>query len=74
MLSSHGWEKLLDEENDLAAIDQLVERFSIPLQGAQADINVIKTEFGSMIEYAVQYIATQLQFCVVEAVSCTYVC
>lgn len=58
MLSSHGWEKLVQEENDLAAIDCLVERFSTPLQGAQADINVITTEFGSMIEYAVQYIAT----------------
>ena len=58
VLSSHGWEKLLEEEIDLAAIDRLVERLSLPLQGAQADINVIKTEFGSMVEYAVQYIAT----------------
>ena len=58
VLSSHGWEKLLEEENDLAPIDRLVERFSIPLQGARADINLIKTEFGGMIEYAVQYIAT----------------
>ena len=58
MLSSHGWEKLVQEESDLAAVDRLVERFSTPLQGAQADINVIKTEFDSMIEYAVQYIAT----------------
>ena len=58
MLSSHCWEKLLQEQNDLAAIDQLVEQFSTPLQGAQADISVCKTEFGSMIEYAVQYIDT----------------
>ena len=28
VLSSHGWEKLLEEENDLAAIDRLVEGFS----------------------------------------------
>ena len=58
VLSYHGWEKLLEEENDLTAIDRLMERFSVTLQGAQVDVNVIKTEFGSMIEYAVQYIAT----------------
>ena len=57
MLSSHGWEKLVEEEDDLEAIDRLIERFAIPLQGAQADADVIKTEFGNMIEYAVQYIA-----------------
>ena len=57
MLSSHGWEKLVEEEDDLEAIDRLIERFAIPLQGAQADTDVIKTEFGNMIEYVVQYIA-----------------
>ncbi len=57
MLSSQGWEKLLEEENDLAAIHRLIERFATPLQGAGADTDVIKGEFGDMIEYAVQYIA-----------------
>ena len=47
------WEKLVQKENDLAAIDRLVEQFSTPLQGAEADVHVIKMEFGSMIEYAV---------------------
>lgn len=56
MLSSHGWEKIVEEE-DLAAIDRLIEHFATPLQGAQADTNVIKMESSSMIEYAVQYIA-----------------
>ena len=32
VLSSHGWEKLIEEEDDLAAIDRLIERFEIPLQ------------------------------------------
>ena len=49
MLSSHGWEKLVQEDDDLAAIDRLVKRFSSPLQGAQADTTVIKAEFGNMI-------------------------
>lgn len=57
MLSSHGWEKLVKEDDDLAAIERLVEQFSTPLQGAQANIDVIKEEFADMIEYAVQYIA-----------------
>ena len=55
--SSHGWEKLVQEKDDLAAIDRLVTKFALPLQGAQADTTVIKAEFGNMMEYAVQYIA-----------------
>lgn len=58
MLSSHGWEKSIQEEDNFAAIDRLVIRFTLPLQAAQADTTVIKAEFGNMIEYAVQYIAT----------------
>ena len=57
VLSSHGWEKLIDEHSDMAAIDRLVERFAYPLEGAQANTDVIKTEFTDMIEYAVQFIA-----------------
>lgn len=56
MLSSHGWEKAIEEQDDLAAIERLVERFATPLLGAEADTNVIKEEFANMIEYAVQYI------------------
>ena len=41
----------------MAAIDRLVERFAYPLEGAQANTDVIKTEFTDMIEYAVQFIA-----------------
>ena len=59
MLSSHGWEKVIEEESEaeLEAIDRLVERFDVPLGGANADTSAIKTEFNDMIEYAVQYIA-----------------
>ena len=41
----------------MSAVDRLVERFAAPLEGAQADTDVIKTEFSDMIAYAVQYIA-----------------
>ena len=57
MLASHGWEKLIEDDNDMAAIDRLVERFASPLEGAQADTNLMKTEFTDMIGYAVQYIS-----------------
>ena len=57
MLSSHGWEKVLEADNDLAAIDRLVERFGIPLQSTEANIDAIRDEFAGMIEYSVQYIA-----------------
>ncbi len=56
LLSSHGWEKLV-EEGDMTAINRLVDRFSAPLQAAQADTDAIKMEFSDMIAYAVQYIA-----------------
>ena len=37
MLSTHGWGKALEEDNDMSAIDRLVQRFTIKLQGAGAD-------------------------------------
>jgi hypothetical protein len=49
--------RLVKEESDTAAIDSLVERFATPLTAAQADTDVIKTEFSEMIAYAAQYIA-----------------
>ena len=57
VLSSHGWEKIVTEEEDLSSIDRLVTRFATPLQGAGATIEDVKVEFSQMIEYAVQYIA-----------------
>ena len=57
MLSTHGWEKALEEENDMAAIEQLVARFAVPLQGARTNTDEMVKEFGDMISYASQYIA-----------------
>ena len=57
VLSSHGWEKVVEEKNNLESIERLVERFIIPLQGAGVLTGVIKEEFQNMIEYAVEYIA-----------------
>ena len=63
LLSSQGWEKLVEEESDMAPIDRLVERFAAPLEATQADTDVIKTEFCDMIAYAVQYIAISSLCC-----------
>ena len=47
----------MEEDNDMAAIERLVERFAIPLQGALANTDEIVKEFREMISYATQYIA-----------------
>ena len=57
LLNSEGWEKLVEEENDMAAIDRSVERFATSLEASGADTDAIKTEFCDMIAYTVQYIA-----------------
>ena len=57
MLSTQGWEKALEEDNDMAAIDRLIQRFAIPLQGAAVDTEEVVKEFREMISYATQYIA-----------------
>ena len=64
MLSTHGWEKALLEGNDMAAIKHLTERFSVPLEGAQANTDVVVAEFHEMISYATQYIILSvLEYC-----------
>ena len=44
MLSTHGWEKAL-EDNDMTAVDRLVQRFTIPLQGAGVDTDEVVKDF-----------------------------
>ena len=54
-LSTTGWEKAIEEENDLQAVDHLVEKFSIPLEEAGAVIAGIHSEFADIMQYAAQY-------------------
>ena len=56
ILATQGWQKALDENNPLEAVDRLVQQFTIPLQGAGADIAEIHAEFDAMLQYACQYI------------------
>ena len=57
MLATQGWEKIIAEEESLEAINRLVDRFTIPLLGASADLEAISGEFKEMVHYAIQYIS-----------------
>ena len=65
MLSTHGWQKLIDDQSDsdedgedpFKAIDQLTERFKFPLEKAGADLSEMRSEFEAMISYATQFIS-----------------
>ena len=43
-LSTQGWEKALEEEDNLETVERLVEIFTIPLEGAVANTAEIHTE------------------------------
>ena len=49
--------KIIAEEESLKAINRLVDRFTIPLLGASADLEAISGEFKEMIHYTIQYIS-----------------
>ena len=57
ILATQGWQKLLDENDNLNAIDRLVEHFSIPLVKANVCLETIYSEFEGILDYACQYIS-----------------
>ena len=57
VLASQGWQKAVEEEDSLEAIDRLVEQFSIPLESAGADISAIHGEFQELLQYATTYVS-----------------
>ena len=56
-LATQGWQKAVDENDNLEAIDRLVTRFTIPLQSAGAQIEEIHTQFDALLKYATQYVS-----------------
>ena len=60
VLATQGWQKAVDEEDPLEAVNHLVQQFTIPLQSASADIEGIHAEFGAMLQYACQYISVSI--------------
>ena len=57
VLATQGWEKMVREKTPLDSVDRLLERFSVPLKGSQADLSRIKAEFELLVQYAVQFIS-----------------
>ena len=57
VLGTQGWEKAVEEDDSMDAINRIVERFTVPLQGASANIEVIVPEFVALVQYAVQFIS-----------------
>ena len=57
VLSTQGWEKLVEENAFMDSISRLIDRFKIPLKGAGASIEEIDGEFKQMVDYAIQYIS-----------------
>ena len=57
ILATQGWQKLLDENDNLNATDRLVEHFSIPLVKANVCLETIHSEIEGILDYACQYIS-----------------
>ena len=60
VLASQGWQKALDENDTLEAVDRLVERFTLPLQAAGVQLEEIHAEFYAVLQYACQYISLSI--------------
>ena len=45
VLATQGWQKLVDDEDSLDAVDRLATQFSTPLQGAGVQLEEIHAEF-----------------------------
>lgn len=57
VLATQGWQKALDEGDTLEPVNRLVEKFTIPLQMAGAQVEEIHGEFEAILQYACQYIS-----------------
>ena len=57
ILGTQGWEKTVEENDSMEAINRLVERFTVPLQAASANIGEIAGEFEALVHYTIQFIS-----------------
>ena len=57
MLASQGWQKIINENEDLGAIDRLAEHFRLPLERANTEMDEIHIEFECVLQYATKYIS-----------------
>lgn len=57
VLATQGWQKAVDEKNDLKAIDRLVDRFTVPLKAADTQMEEIHAEYDALLHYSIHYIS-----------------
>ena len=57
ILSTHGWEKLMEEKDPMDCITRLTSRFKLPLEHAGTVVEEIRDDFNQMMDCAVQYIS-----------------
>ena len=57
VLATQGWQKLVDYEDSLDAVDRLATQFSTPFQGAGVQLEEIHAEFESVLEYSTRYLS-----------------
>ena len=60
-LATEGWQKAIDEKDELKAVDRVVENFIIPLQAVV--VVRIHAEFDVLIQHANQYISLSTMNC-----------
>ena len=53
---TQGWQKLVDQGDDLKTVDRIVSQFSIPLQAAATQTEEVHSEFQNVLEYSTQHI------------------
>ena len=63
ILATEGWQKAIDEKDDLKAVDRDVENFIIPLQAANVVVEEKHAEFDVLIQHASQYISLSTMNC-----------
>ena len=55
VVGTQGWEKAVEEES-MNAIHRILEQFTVPLQGASANIEIVVPDCVALVQYAVQFI------------------
>ena len=51
VLGTQGWEKAVEEDDSMDAINRIVEQFTVPLQGASANIEAVQFISVSTLDY-----------------------
>ncbi len=57
VLATQGWQKAVDEMNDLKSIDRLLDTFIFPLSGVDTQVKEIHAKFEAIIHYTIQCIS-----------------